>query len=63
MKAQPIKICCNALKNAIDIEIIAYCRAFTPNSSPYILSDGGHGGMVKINYCPFCGKNIIIERQ
>lgn len=26
----------------------------------YIQSDGGHGGMAKINFCPFCGKKIEI---
>lgn len=24
----------------------------------YICSDGGHGGMLPITYCPFCGTKI-----
>jgi len=23
------------------------------------MSDGGHGGIVDIKYCPFCGKKLI----
>lgn len=25
----------------------------------YIMSDGGHGGIVDIKYCPFCGQKLI----
>lgn len=27
----------------------------------YISSDGGNGGMLEINYCPFCGTKIDIR--
>ena len=27
----------------------------------YLQSDGGHGGMAKIDYCPFCGESIEIK--
>jgi hypothetical protein len=28
----------------------------------YISSDGGHGGMEKIKFCPFCGKKIKFKK-
>jgi hypothetical protein len=27
-------------------------------STVHMISDGGHGGQIQINYCPFCGTKI-----
>jgi hypothetical protein len=29
----------------------------------YFCSDGGHGGMLKINFCPFCGTKIELGEK
>lgn len=36
----------------------------TPSKpTAYISSDGGHGGMEEIYYCPFCGLKITITEE
>lgn len=56
-----VAICCDALEKELkeDYMISAYNnRKEGEGYGVYFESDGGHGGELKINYCPFCGEKI-----
>lgn len=60
-------ICCDDLTAAREAGLIAWqnvapFRADVPTApTAYLLSDGGHGGMAPIVYCPFCGSQISFQ--
>ena len=58
--------CCPKMINVLNegqvIEILDNIPFTKVKDEPkaYIISDGGHGGMENIVYCPFCGTKIKI---
>lgn len=62
--------CCEQLAHEIEYEtVMCYLphRPFQFTNDSYkavwLQSDGGHGGLVKANYCPFCGTPIRIDNN
>ena len=51
--------CCERMTAQFDDANGMFCYAVDPNGvqapAVYVLSDGGHGGMEEIQFCPFCG--------
>lgn len=53
--------CCSTMKHQLDegtiFDVLANEPFTTEPSAPlvYAQSDGGHGGLVAIQFCPFCG--------
>lgn len=57
--------CCKKLKKLVKEDYMFSIMSHVPFDAEnkhaptlYILSDGGHGGCEKANYCPFCGQEI-----
>lgn len=62
------KKCCEKMENELYEENIISVMTNKPfrhwKKTPptvYILSDGGHDGILEISYCPFCGTKIEFE--
>lgn len=65
-KFKPV-YCCREIAEQID-ESYMFCHyetvPFTTREikpAVFVMSDGGHGGMVEIFHCPFCGNEILFE--
>ena len=58
--------CCERLKDEVAegaLVCIMTNRPFTPEVTEptcYLMSDQGHGGIVSIKFCPWCGERIVI---
>jgi hypothetical protein len=55
-----------AVREDVLICILEIDPTNTNNTTPptaYIQSDGGHGGLESIKFCPFCGKKITITQS
>jgi len=44
------------------IDVVPFTRVPNPPTC-YFVSDGGHGGMLKLRFCPFCGQRITIKES
>lgn len=61
--------CCGPMKQQLDEANIFDVLANVPFSTTpaprtiWAQSDGGHGGMVALQYCPFCGSRFVWERK
>jgi hypothetical protein len=61
--------CCQTLEEEVlKDELLCFMHhiPFTETPTPptfFIQSDGGHGGMKQINFCPFCGTSLSCENQ
>lgn len=57
--------CCGTMKHQLDEDnlfSVLVNEPFETTPTPptiYALSDGGHGGMVPIQFCPFCGTRFV----
>mgnify|MGYP006914610651 CR=1 FL=1 len=65
-----IKKCCNTFKKEInDNYYFSFSNDEWHKHYDYVeegwvvlfMNDGGHGGMLPIKYCPFCGSKIIFK--
>lgn len=69
MNKYHVKPCCQELSQQLaedDIFSLVEGSIYVPDTdlpAVFVCSDSGHGGMVKIRHCPFCGKNIVIEES
>lgn len=57
--------CCERARNLEDIEIRKsppFSTEIITKPKAYLVNDGGHGGWIEINFCPFCGKKIEIKK-
>ena len=58
--------CCGWLLQELKDEALLCLMTVKPFSFPpiptpptvFMMSDGGHGGMRQISFCPFCGESI-----
>lgn len=63
------RTCCSAMNHELREENIFTVLANEPFTTKraeplvYAMSDGGHGGMVPIEYCPFCGTRFVWEAR
>lgn len=64
-----LTICCTRFLELIKEEDLLCVMETKPFSSVpippqvYMLSDGGHGGMEPIYYCPLCGVKILFLEE
>ena len=66
LKTKPkISICCTEMKKTIEksdiieaLDVVPFIGTPEDKITVYICSDGGHGGMLPITYCPFCGTKM-----
>lgn len=66
MKNKPkINICCSKMEEVINeqdmiqaLDVVPFIGTPDDKITVYICSDGGHGGMLPIKHCPFCGIKI-----
>ena len=66
--------CCDKLNQCLSEEVVL-CLSnrnleldgfrVRPVSTPavYLISDGGHGGVERANFCPFCGVAIAFDEE
>ena len=61
--------CCDKMKHELSEDIVVCILdnvPFTTKKQPpklYLQSDGGHGGLCQVNFCPFCGKPVTVEEE
>jgi hypothetical protein len=62
--------CCEQMREALEKQTLITVQDVKPfdADSPipptaFLISDGGHGGMQEIGFCPFCGAKITIKHQ
>lgn len=64
-----VVVCCDTMKDMLHdddmitaLDNVPFRLELNPNGiTVYISSDGGHGGMAPIQFCPFCGTKIEIK--
>lgn len=67
MATFPIDCCPKMTEQSVKGELISVLENVPfddigTDPTAYILSDGGHGGIEPISFCPFCGKKIEIRK-
>lgn len=61
MTNSTIKICCEKLKEEIINDVLLCVMDLGDGPTLYLQSDGGHGGLEAISFCPFCGTGVVPE--